>query len=52
MKFNGALVKTDERVIGVAVVENDFLDLDPEVRAKRLMQYHKGFGGRCRSSSY
>lgn len=46
MKFNGALVKTEERVIGVAVVENNFLDLDPETRAKRMLQYHKGFGGK------
>lgn len=44
MKFNGALVKTKDRVIGVAVVEEDFMSLDPATRGKRMLQYYKGFG--------
>ncbi len=45
MKFNGALVKTKERTIGVAVVEDTFLELDPIERGQRMSQYVKGFGG-------
>ena len=34
MKFNGALVKTDTRVIGVAVVDKSFVDKDPRLWRK------------------
>ena len=36
MKFNGALVKTDTRVIGVAVVDKSFVDKEPMERAKYM----------------
>lgn len=45
MKFNGALVKTDTRVIGVAVVDKSFVDQDPIERAKKIQGFIKGFGG-------
>ncbi|MDO4281648.1 MAG: hypothetical protein Q4C56_08460 [Peptococcaceae bacterium] len=45
MKFNGALVKTDARVIGVAVVDKSFVDKEPLERAKYIQAYIKGFGG-------
>lgn len=45
MKFNGALVKvSDEQVIGVAVVEEDFLEQPMETRIARMKQYKEGFG--------
>lgn len=44
MKFNGSLVKTKDKVIGVAVVEENFLNLEPHIRAERMMQYYRGFG--------
>lgn len=45
MKFNGALVKTNEdTVIGVAVVEHNFLELPNEERVQRMKQYKAGFG--------
>ena len=45
MKFNGALVKTDARVIGVAVVDKSFIDKDPMERAKYIQAFIRGFGG-------
>lgn len=45
MKFNGALVKTDARVIGVAVVDKSFINKDPMERAKYIQAYIEGFGG-------
>lgn len=46
MKFNGALVKTmANKTIGVAVVDQSFLDLEPAVRGQRMMQFRQGFGG-------
>lgn len=46
MKFNGALVKTPARVIGVAVVDKSFVDKDPIERAKYIQAYIQGFGNR------
>ncbi len=46
MKFNGALVKTDARVIGVAVVDKNFLDKEPLERAKYMQAFIEGFGGK------
>jgi hypothetical protein len=45
MKFNGALVKTSTRVIGVAVVDKSFIDKEPMVRAKYIQAFIQGFGG-------
>lgn len=45
MKFNGALVKTSTRVIGVAVVDKSFINKDPILRAKYMQAYIQGFGG-------
>lgn len=45
MKFNGALVKTDTRVIGVAVVDKSFVDKEPMERAKYMQAFIQGFGG-------
>lgn len=45
MKFNGALVKTSTRVIGVAVVDKNFVNKDPMVRAKYMQSFIQGFGG-------
>lgn len=45
MKFNGALVKTDTRVIGVAVVDKSFVDKEPMERAKCMQAFIQGFGG-------
>ena len=45
MKFNGALVKTSVRTIGVAVTDKSFVDKDPMERAKYIQAYIKGFGG-------
>ena len=47
MKFNGALVKTDTRVIGVAVVDKSFVDKEPMERAKYMQAYIQGFGGKA-----
>lgn len=44
MKFNGALVKTDTRVIGVAVVDKDFIKKEPLERAKNMQAFIEGFG--------
>ena len=45
MKFNGAIVKTPAREIGVAVVDKSFIDKEPLDRAKYIQAYIKGFGG-------
>lgn len=47
MKFNGALVKTDARVIGVAVVDKSFVEKDPMERAKYIQAFIQGFGGQA-----
>ena len=36
MKFNGAIVKTPAREIGVAVVDKSFVDKEPIERAKYI----------------
>lgn len=46
MKFNGALVKTSTRVIAVAVVDKEFINKDPNIRAKYMQAYIEAFGGK------
>ncbi len=43
MEFNGALVKTADKTIGIAVVSDHFLQLSAQERVQLMKQYGTAF---------